>query len=213
VNHNDIYVAIVEDDPDVRKGLSELIDTTDGYRLYDAYDSCNEVTSGIVKPLPDVVLMDISLGNSSGIDCVRKLKQRYPELTIIMLTVYEDNDKIFASLQAGASGYLLKKISLDKIIAAISEASDGGVPMTPVIAHKVLNLFKTIIPPVQDFNLTSREKEILHELVRGSSYKMVARDLEISVETVRTHMKHIYEKLHVHSKSEAVAKAFKNRIF
>ncbi len=213
MNHTDINVAIVEDDPDVRNGLSTLIDTTEGFRLYDAYNTCKKATSGILPPLPDVVLMDISLGKSSGIDCVKELKKSYPDLTIVMLTVYEDNDKIFASLQAGASGYLLKKMSLDKIISAIADASNGGVPMTPVIAHKVLNFFKTIIPPVQDFNLTSREKETLHELVRGSSYKMVARDLNISVETVRTHMKHIYEKLHVHSKSEAVAKAFKHKIF
>ncbi|HKI44738.1 MAG TPA: response regulator transcription factor [Balneolales bacterium] len=212
MNHTDIYVAIVEDDPDVRMGLSTLINATDGFRLYGSYDSCDKAVHDILPPLPHVVLMDINLGKTSGINCVKKLRQSYPDLTIIMLTVYEDNDRIFASLQAGASGYLLKKMPLEMITSAIEEASNGGVPMTPVIAHKVLNLFKTIVPPVQNFNLTHREKEILHELVRGSSYKMVARDLNIGIETVRTHMKHIYEKLHVHSKSEAVVKALRNRI-
>lgn len=213
MNNKDISVAIVEDDPDVRKGLTILINATDGFRMYGSYDSCDKAVYNIFPPLPDVVLMDINLGKASGINCLQNLKHNYPELTVIMLTVYEDNDKIFASLRAGASGYLLKKMSLEKIIMAIEEASIGGVPMTPVIARKVLNLFKTIAPPVQDFNLTSREKEILQELVHGSSYKMVARNLNISIETVRTHTKHIYEKLHVHSKSEAVAKAFRNRIF
>ncbi|HKK44737.1 MAG TPA: response regulator transcription factor [Balneolaceae bacterium] len=207
-----ISVMIVEDDISIREGISELIQSTDGFRFIEAHSSCEELMACIKHPLPDVLLMDIGLRGMTGIEGVRQLKSLYPELTILMLTVYEDNDRIFNSLSAGASGYLLKKMPLEKLLEAIKIAYSGGAPINPTIAKKVLKLFQKVAPAKETYNLTAREKEILEWLVRGLSYKMIAHQLTISVETVRTHIKNIYEKLHVHSKSEAVAKALRNHI-
>jgi DNA-binding NarL/FixJ family response regulator len=207
-----ITVTILEDDSYIREGISELILSSGDFRLKEAFSSCEELLACIKPPLPDIILMDIGLKGMSGIEGVRQLKSRYPDLTILMLTVYEDNDKIFNSLSAGASGYLLKKTPLEKLLEAIKVAHSGGAPINPAIAKKVLKLFQKISPYNETYHLTKREKEILEWLVGGLSYKMVAAKLTISVETVRTHIKNIYEKLHVHSKSEAVAKALRNHI-
>ena len=209
---NKISVGIIEDDEFIREGLASFIDSVEGFECKNIYESCEDALSKIKKPPPDVVLMDIALKGMSGIEGSAELKLKFPSIQILMLTVYEDNEKIFSSLRAGASGYLLKKSPLEKIAAAVKEVHNGGAPMTPVIARKVLDFFSSPLKKIKDYNLTKREKEILSLLVQGSSYKMICKKLFISIDTVRTHIKNIYEKLHVNSKSEAVAKAFKDKL-
>lgn len=204
---------IVEDNPAIREGIAKLINGTPGFRCSQQYASCEEALRNLREPLPDVILMDIGFDGMSGIEAVRRIKERYPRANIVMLTVYDDNEKIFQSLCQGASGYLLKDSPPGTIMAAIAEVHRGGAAMTPSIAKKVLNQFRTIAPPpLKDYALTKREREILEYLVGGSSYKMIAYNLSVSQETVHTHIKRIYEKLHVHSKSEAVAKALKQKL-
>jgi DNA-binding NarL/FixJ family response regulator len=212
-----ISFIIVEDDDSIREGISSFLDSIEGFVCSGAFDSCESAIEKINKlkrdELPDIVLMDISLKGMSGIEGVLRLKANHPDLIILMLTVYEDDQKIFDSLRAGASGYLLKRTPLDKIPVAINEAISGGAPMTPIIAKKVLNYFHSTAKDTATFNLTAREGEILELLTRGMSYKKIAEELFISIDTVRSHIKNIYDKLHVHSKSEAVAKALKHKLF
>jgi len=208
-----IFVAIVEDDVDTRQTLQQLISTTPGFSCLGAFESCEAALPHVQTEKPDVILMDIGLPGMSGIDGVRQITMLYPDIHVIMLTVYQDDDKIFQSICAGACGYLLKRTPKDILLNAIREAHEGGAPMNASIARRVLQLFrKTAAPIPSDSSLTQREMEILQALVDGGSYKMIADRLFISIETVRNHIKHIYEKLHVHSKSEAVAKALKERI-
>lgn len=208
-----ISVGIVEDDASIREGISTLIGTTPGFVCGHVYESCEDALAAVGDEPPDVMLMDINLGGMSGIEGVKELKSRFPSMEILMLTVFEENDKIFRSLCAGASGYLLKKIPPDELLSAIQEAKSGGAPMTASIARKVLSVFQSIAPaPRPDVVLTTREREILEHLVAGSSYKMIAQDLFISIDTVSSHVKKVYQKLQVHSKSEAVAKALRHRL-
>lgn len=206
-----ISVIIVEDDTEIREGISSFINSTPGFVCNRAYESCEEILDDLKPPLPDVILMDIGLEKMTGIEGVKKLKLKYPELDIIMLTVYEDDNKIFDSLRAGASGYLLKKSPLEKIIDAIHDVKSGGAPMTPSIARKVLNFFSATSNSIEEYNLTRREKEILELLVDGLSYRMIANKLSLSLDTVRTHIKNTYVKLHVNSKAEAMAKVLKHK--
>jgi DNA-binding NarL/FixJ family response regulator len=208
-----VTVAIIEDDASIREGISAYIDATPGYSCSHVYESCEDALRQISDSLPDVILMDISLNGMSGIEGVKKFREKHPNVIIVMLTVYEDDAKIFESLRAGASGYLLKRTPLKEIITSVNDVLTGGAPMSPSIAKRVLNYFSASEAKVKDYHLTPREQDILKQLVSGSSYKMTARDLEISVDTVRSHIKKIYEKLQVHSKSEAVAKALKNKLF
>ena len=212
MNSDIISVAIVEDDKSIRDGISSYIDSVSGFSCRHVYQSCEEALRKIAPPLPHVFLMDIGLPGMSGIAGIRKLKSKYPTLTFIMLTVFEDDNKIFESMRAGAVGYLLKKTPLDKIIEAIKDVHHGGAPMTPTIARKVLNYFNSADIKIKEYNLTPREVEILQQLVKGSRYKMIAENLFISLDTVRSHIKNIYEKLHVNSKSEAVAKALEDKL-
>jgi DNA-binding NarL/FixJ family response regulator len=208
-----ISVAIIEDNASIRDGVAALINLSPGFTCQLQFESCEDALKTIRPPLPDIVLMDIGLGGMSGIEGVARLKSRFPDLKIIMLTVYEENEKIFRSLCAGASGYLVKKTPAEKLLAAIADVHKGGAVMTPSIAKKVLDMFSRVAPPLSsDFNLTKREQEILEQLVSGSSYKMIARDLFLSPDTVSSHIKSIYQKLQVHSKSQAVAKALKQRL-
>jgi DNA-binding NarL/FixJ family response regulator len=208
-----ISVGIVEDDSSIRHSIAALIDSTEGYRCTASFPSVESALEGMPNPPPDVMLMDINLGGMSGIEGVRRLKATLPQMHVLMLTVFEESDKIFQSLCAGASGYLLKRTRPEKILEAITEVHDGGAPMTASVARKVLHLFTTVAPPsVPESNLTVREIEILQHLVTGSSYNKIARDLFISHNTVNSHIKNIYEKLQVHSKSEAVAKALKYKL-
>jgi len=208
-----VTVGIVEDDASIRESVASLIDTAEGFSCTQTFNSVEAALQEISDPPPDVLLMDINLGGMSGIDGVRKFKSIFPQMNILMLTVFEENDKIFQSLCAGASGYLLKRTPPSKLLESITEVHNGGAPMTASVARKVLNLFTSVAPPtLPEVNLTPRESEILQHLVSGSSYKKISKDLFISFDTVNSHIKKIYEKLQVHSKSEAVAKALKHKL-
>lgn len=207
-----IRVAIVEDNAGLRESLSEFFQRTPGFASAGAYASCEQFLRRLPHIAADVVLMDIGLPGMSGIEGVRELRSRSPETDVMMLTVYEDETRIFESLCAGASGYLLKKTSPSGILKAIRELRGGGAPMSASIARKVLEMFKHSPPPgPADWQLSDREKEVLQGLVRGWSYRMIAEHCFISIDTVRSHIKKVYEKLHVHSKTEAVAKALRSR--
>ena len=208
-----ISVAIVEDNKDLREGLSQLIQGTPGYRCVGAYANCPEFLDGVDAIKPDVVLMDIGLPGMSGIEGVEKLKSLRPATEVLMLTVFEDERKIFDSICAGASGYLLKKTPPLRILEAIQEIHDGGAPMTAKIARKVLTTFRDSNPNLSpDFQLSEREREVLAGLVKGLSYKLIADHCSISIDTVRSHIRHIYEKLQVNSKAQAITLAMKKKL-
>jgi len=203
-----LNVAVVEDDDRFRRSLARWIQNTNGLNCSGAFSSAEEALKTLPQSKSDVVIMDINLPNMSGIDCVRKLRTDHPELQFIMLTVYEDSDLIFKALQAGASGYLLKRSTPDQILEAIGDVSRGGAPMTSTIARKVVQSFQNRGLSSEDHaNLTNREEEILGGLVRGLANKEIADELSISVQTIRVHLKSIYEKLHVRSRTEAALKA------
>ena len=209
----ELKVAIFEDNMLLRESLFQLINGTEGYICVGVFPDCKDIIHGINKSQPDVVLMDIQMPGITGIEGVRLIKEKYPEIKIIMQTVVEDEDKIFASICNGASGYLLKNTSPSRLLEAIKEVQAGGAPMTPSIAQKVLEKFRKQSPSKDEsHNLSNREKEVLDCLVEGMSYKMIAAHCTISIDTVRHHIRNIYDKLHVNSKSEAVAKAIKKNI-
>ncbi|MBP6686816.1 MAG: response regulator transcription factor [Lacibacter sp.] len=214
---NKISVCIVEDVTDIRQALEQIIELSENCRLAASFSSGEEALVKIPLIRPDVVLMDIGLGSTNGIDLVKELKPQHPEVLYMMCTVYEEDEKIFDALRAGASGYILKKSSPAKLLDAIGELVDGGAPMSSLIALKVVNAFKDM--PVQETLVTShensdttvltrREKMILEKLAQGKIYKEIGKELEISPETVRKHVYHIYEKLHVNNRVEAVNKFY-----
>ena len=204
-------VAIIEDVREIREGLGQLINSTPGHRCTGIYASMEEALEKIPHNLPDLVLSDIGLPGMDGIEGIRQLKERHPSLTIMMLTVYDDNERIFDALCAGACGYLLKKTPWPKLIEALKEAIEGGSPMSPEVARRVITLFREIKPPRQaQHELTPHETRLLRMLVEGHSYKTAAAQLNVSVNTIKFHLRHIYEKLQVHTKSEAVAKALRH---
>ena len=204
-----IRVALVEDDRQVRGGLRLLIDNSTHCACVAAFGSAEEALARLPSLPADVVLMDIHLPGMSGIECIRELKLRQPGLQIMMLTVFEDHDRIFQSLAAGASGYLLKQTPPDKLLEAISELHRGGSPMSTQIARRLVEVFQHPAPSAEaTAGLSPREKEIIARLARGYLYKEIASQLGISVETVRTHIHNTYEKLHVRSRTEAVMKVF-----
>lgn len=208
-----VKVAIIEDRREIRDGLAMLVDYTDGFSCTGSYRSMEDAIAKLPGNLPDVVLSDIGLPGMDGIEGVKILKEKYPQLTILMLSVYEDNDRIFDALCAGATGYLLKKTPPAKLLDSLREAVAGGAPMSPEVARRVINLFTQVRPPERvDYDLTPHEVRLLKLLVEGHSYKSAATELRVSVNTISFHLKNIYEKLQVHSKSEAVAKALKDRI-
>jgi DNA-binding NarL/FixJ family response regulator len=208
-----IKVAIIEDLPVLRDGLAFLINSTDGFRCTGSFASVEQALATIDDDLPQVVLVDIGLPGMSGIEGIRLLKQRWPDMLLITLTVYEDDQKIFDALCAGASGYLLKRTPPARLVDSLKEVVDGGAPMSPEVAKRVVSLFKNIRPPDRaDHNLTPHELRLLKMLVEGHSYKTAAAELGSSVNTIGTHMQSIYRKLQVHSKSEAVAKALRQRL-
>jgi len=208
-----IRVAIIEDVRTLRDGLSALIDGTAGFQCTGRFRSAEEALEKLRDNLPDVVLADIGLPGLSGIEAVRVLKERFPGLTLLMLTVYDDDDRVFEALCAGASGYLLKKTPPARLLESLKEAVEGGAPMSPEIARRVVELFREIRPPDKsDEQLTAHELRLLKLLVQGYSYKAAASALGVSINTVCFHIKKIYEKLQVHSKSEAVAKALRHRL-
>jgi DNA-binding NarL/FixJ family response regulator len=209
-----IKVAVVEDNAELREGLARLIDGGRSTVCAGVYGRCDDLLAALPGIRPDVIIMDIGLPGMSGIDGVRKIKSIAPATEIVMVTVYEDEETIFQAIRAGASGYLLKKTLPGGLLSAIAEIHAGGAPMTASIARKVLAAFKasTSSAPGAESALSLREQEILSALVNGQSYKMIADSCLISIDTVRSHIKSIYGKLQVHSKSEAVAAALKNRL-
>jgi DNA-binding NarL/FixJ family response regulator len=212
MNPEQISVIIIEDDKHIREGIAELLESTPGFKLNAVFENCEKALRQLKENLPDVILMDISMPGMNGIECVKKITAKNSEIKIIMLTVYEEEQKIFDSLRAGASGYILKRSSLQEILSSIKEVMNGGGPMSPVIANKVLNYFNKSGKKSKEINLTNRENEILKELVEGHSYKKISEKLFISLDTVRSHIKGVYQKLHVNSKTEAVAKALKENL-
>jgi DNA-binding NarL/FixJ family response regulator len=216
MSETSISVAVVEDNSELRESLAQLIQGTPGYTCVGTFSSCEQLL-GQMKSLktypPKVVLMDIGLPGISGIEGVQRVKAHLPGTDVLMLTVFEDEKKIYDSICAGASGYLLKKTPPAKILEAIQEISAGGAPMTASIARKVLSVFQSSQPqPSTDYQLSDREREVLAGLVRGLSYKMIADQCSISIDTVRSHIRHIYEKLQVNSKAQAITLAMKNRL-
>lgn len=209
-----IKVAIFEDNRSLREGLAVMIGGTPGFNCVGAFPNCNNLLKNISQADPDVVLMDIEMPGINGIEAVGMIKEEYPDMKILMETIFDDDEKIFNSICAGAEGYILKHTSPAEIMEAIKEIHEGGSPMTPSIANRVLKMVKQRpdTGSKESFDLTDREKEILMCLVKGMSYKMVADACFISIETVNVHIKNIYRKLQVHSKSEAVAKAIKGKI-
>jgi two-component system, NarL family, response regulator LiaR len=209
-----LKVVVFEDNAQLREMLFQVINLTDGFSCTGAYPDAMDLEFKIRRSQPEIVLMDIDMPGISGIEAVRILREKFPGVQVIMQTVFEDNEKVFDSICAGASGYLLKNSLSEQIISAIRELKNGGAPMSPGIASKVIRRFQEQNPYIkdEDFKLTNREKEVLTCLVKGMSYKMIADACLISIDTVKFHIKKIYEKLHVNSKSEAVIKAMKNKI-
>ncbi len=207
-----IRVAIFDDNKDRRESLKYLVEMFDDLDCVGVFEHCNDVLRDVKLTSPDVILMDIEMPGLNGIEGVKLIKSSYPEVLVLMQTVFEDDDKLFESIKAGASGYILKKTNPEKLIEAIREVVDGGAPMTPSMAIKVLKFFQTQAPVSNLYELTSREKNILSLLVDGLSYKMIADRENISFHTVNSHVRKIYEKLHVHSLGEAVSKALKERL-
>lgn len=208
-----IRIVIYEDNPDLRDGLSVLLRGTPGFELVGAFPNCANVEEEISILLPDIVLMDIDMPIANGIQGLKVIKEKYPFVNVLMLTVFEDNEHIFDAICSGAVGYMLKRTPPAKLLEAIQDANNGGAPMTSSIARKVLQMLphqKRVLDTAH--GLTEREREILNLLVKGNSYKMIADNCFISMDTVRSHIKKIYEKLHVHSQTEAVAKAIHNQI-
>jgi DNA-binding NarL/FixJ family response regulator len=202
-----IKVAIVEDNKTVREGFETLLNRTPGVQCVCACGTVADALKKIPKAQPDVVLMDIQLPDATGVECTAKIKQQMPAVHIVIVTVYEDSERIFQALRAGACGYLLKRAQPEKVIAAVQEAHEGGVPMTPEIARKVIGQFRqqaTTAAQMED--LSVREREVLELVMHGLGNKAIADRLGVTIAAVKWHLQHIYEKLHVHSRTEAALK-------
>ncbi len=204
-----IYVTIIEDHQDFREGLTFLLNASEGYTCVDNFGSAEEAISSL-SGREDVILLDINLPELSGIEAIPLIREKHPQVKIIMLTVCDDDDTIIQAILAGADGYLLKKTAPEKLLSSLQDTLEGGSAMTPSIANKVFSLFKKHVPVKNNaISLSSRESEVLQLLVEGLDTAKVAKKLFISIQTVRNHIRHIYKKLQVHSKSQAVAKAIK----
>jgi DNA-binding NarL/FixJ family response regulator len=208
-----IRVVVIEDERELRNGLQVLLNMTENFRCVGNFRAMEEALRQLEKETPDLILTDIGLPNMNGIEGTRIMRERFPELPIVVLTVHGEDDKIFQALCAGANGYLLKNTPPTRIIEALREVFDGGAPMSPSVARRVVSLFRQFSPPeTANYRLTEQETRILKMLVDGHHYKTAAYELGISTSTVSFHLKNIYEKLHVHSKTEAVAKALRERL-
>ena len=210
---NKITVLIYEDNPQLREGLTMLINGSEGFEVAGAFRNCDRIEEEVAEYKPQVILMDIDMPGTNGIKGLHRIRAVNEEVRILMLTVFDDNSNVFEAIAGGANGYVLKKTPPARLLEYIVEASTGGAPMTSSVATQVLKMFSSMnAKQKKDYDLSDREKQVLQLLVEGYSYKMIAADMFIAIDTVRSHIKKIYEKLHVNSKSEAVAKAFKDRI-
>ena len=208
-----VRVVVIEDLREVREGLAMLIGGTEGFQCAGSYRTMEDALKGIAGAVPDVILTDIGLPGMNGIDGTRILRDRFPDVPILALSVYDDDENVFDAICAGASGYLLKNIAPARLLESLREVVDGGAPMSPDVARRVITLFRDFRPPARaSYDLTPQETQLLKLMVEGHHYKTAARELDISINTVSFHLKHIYEKLQVHSKSEAVAKALRERL-
>jgi DNA-binding NarL/FixJ family response regulator len=205
-----IYIALIEDNPHVRQGWEIVLNDAEHMKVIGAYANCEDALASTAIGEADVVLMDIGLPGMSGIEGVRHLKERYPQQVIVMCTVHEDDDKIFDALCAGAVGYLLKKTAPSDLIKALREAYSGGSPMTPSVARKVISFFQR--SPADSVELSEKEQQILQAMAQGKTYAVIADELCLSVDGVYYHIRHIYEKLQVHSRAEAVAVGIKKHL-
>lgn len=207
-----VKVLLYEDNPKLRMGLSFLLESTAGIEFLDSYENCENIDNQIITQKPDVVLMDIDMPIADGFSGLRAIRKYSNNIQVVMLTVFDSDEHIFEALKLGANGYLLKTTPPAQIVEGILSVHEGGVPMSAAIARKVLAFMSTKNTQTIDYQLTKREKDVLENLVRGLSYKMIAHQIGTGIDTVRAHIKHIYEKLHVHSQTEAVAKAINERI-
>lgn len=208
-----VHVAILEDQRRTREGLRALIDGSSGFCCVGAWSSMEEALAARPHPAPDVILTDIGLPGKSGIDGIPELRLLHPDANVVVLTVYEDNDRVFQALCAGANGYLLKNTAPARLLECLRDAGAGGAPMSPEIARQVVDLFRRFRPPARaQYNLTPHEARLLKLLVEGHSYRSAAAELQVSINTVAFHIQSIYGKLQVHSKSEAVARALRENL-
>ena len=208
-----IRVVIIEDVREVRDGLTRLVDSTSGFQCTGSYRTMEAALAGMSLSRPDVILTDIGLPGIDGIEGTRLLRARFPAIPILALSVYDDDDNVFNAICAGASGYLLKNIAPRRLMESLQEVVDGGAPMSPDVARRVVTLFRQYRPPARaSYHLTPHESDLLKLMVEGHHYKTAAREMGISTSTVSFHLKNIYEKLQVHSKTEAVAKALRERL-
>ncbi|HEU5071637.1 MAG TPA: response regulator transcription factor [Verrucomicrobiae bacterium] len=206
-NRDPIKVALVDDDEGIRTSLAALIRREPAFRLVGDYANAETAVKEIPQHRPDVVLMDINLPGMNGVECVRQLKGALPQVQFLMLTVYEDSDSLFNSLKAGASGYLLKRTASERLLDAIRDVHDGGSPMSPQLARRVVMFFNQPATTESTMaRLTAGEREFLDQLAKGYAYKEIADRMNISIDTVRSYVRTVYEKLHVHSRTEAVVK-------
>lgn len=212
-----IKVVLYEDNNQLREGLTMLIQGSEGFTVVNSYRNCNHVADDIISDKPDIVLMDIDMPGVGGIEGLKIIRKSNTTCKVLMLTVFDDRKNIFEAIRAGADGYLLKKTPPAKLLENLRDVYEGGSPMTASIARQVIQMFNQYHESGEyksrdEYNLSEREKDVLQLMVKGFTYKKAGAELFISVETVRSHIKNIYEKLHVNSKSEAVAKAFQNRL-
>lgn len=210
---DDIRVIVFDDNQTIRESIELLINGAGGMTCVGSFANALHVEDVIHTTTPDVVLMDIDMPGRSGIEAVALIRKRFPDLQVIMVTVFDDDDKVFPALRSGANGYLLKNIRPEKIIGAIRDVLDGGAAFTPSIAKRVLQHFQNHrSQPTNTYDLTDREKEVLHYLIEGNNCRQIAKELFISYQTVRSHLKNIYRKMHVTSMSEAVSKTLRERL-
>lgn len=207
-----IQILIFEDNVLLRESLTNLLALTGEYQVLASFPDCTDVVNQVKLLKPDVILMDIDLPGINGIEAVQLIRKFDQQVQIIMLTVFDDNSHVFDAMYAGANGYLLKKYISDKLLHSIQEVLQGGAPMSPSIARLIISSLQQPVVAAKDYQLTNREKEILQLLSSGNSFKMIAAELSISLDTVRTHIKHIYDKLHVRSQIEAVSKAIQEKL-
>ncbi len=210
-----IRVAIFEDNKHLRETLEILLHNADGFTCAGAYPNCRDMEAQLVAYPCDVILMDIEMPGMNGIEATKIVKQNFPHIHILIQTVFFEDEYIFKAICAGASGYILKSTSLADYLQAVTDVQSGGSPMTPGIARRVLELFKVNLQPAspaKEYNLTTQEKKVLQLLVEGKSYKMIANELFVAPDTVKSHVRNIYAKLHVHSGTEAVSLAIRDRI-